>query len=84
MIIRLERFHPFREFGKDVLFLDRVVDRQHLAELETLGEEGPQGHAGRAGAGFARLVEDVPGVAEMVVVAIHHDGEAIVGGEVLG
>ncbi len=67
-----------------MLFFDGVVDRQGVAEMQALREECAEGHAGGPRAGFARLVEDVPGVAEVIVVGVHHDGEAVVGAEILG
>ena len=68
MVVGLESGHTFRQFGEDVLFFNSVVERECLAKVQTLRDEGPQRHALWSRARGAGFVQDVPGVAEMVVL----------------
>lgn len=68
VVVGGESGHPFRELREHVLFFDRVVHRQGVAEVQALRDEGAQRHPVRAGSGRAGLVQQVPGVAEMVVL----------------
>jgi hypothetical protein len=64
----LESGHFPRENGEDVLLFDRVVDGKVVCEIVARLQERAQRHALRFLAGCARAVEEVPGLAEVVVL----------------
>lgn len=68
MIVLAEERHPFGELGKHMSFLNRVVDRECLAQMQALGDEAPDRHTRWPAAGCAGLVQHVPGIPEMVVL----------------
>ena len=61
--------HLARQYGEDAPLLDRVVYRQVLAELGRRHQERPDRHALRALARYARVVQHVPGRAEVGVLS---------------
>ena len=63
-----ESGHFLRENGEDVFFLDRVVDGEVVRELVARLQEAAQGHALRLFARSAGTVQEVPGLAEVVVL----------------
>jgi hypothetical protein len=63
-----ESRHFLREDGEDVLLFDRVVDGEVVRELVARLQEAAQGHALGFLARGAGVVEEVPGLAEVVVL----------------
>jgi hypothetical protein len=63
--------HLLRENGEDVLLFYRVVGGEMRTELDAGGEELSQGEVGRAFVLFAGVVEESPGLAEVVVLEGH-------------
>ena len=63
-----ERRHFLREDREDVLLFDRVVDGEVVREVVAGLQEGAEGHALGFFAGGAGAVEEVPGLAEVVVL----------------
>jgi hypothetical protein len=63
-----ERGHFLREDGEDVLFFDRVVDGEVVREVVAGLQERAERHALGFFAGGAGAVEEIPGLAEVVVL----------------
>ena len=63
-----KRRHLLRQYGKDVPLFDRVVDGEVVREVVAGLQEGAQRHALGFFAGGAGAVEEVPGLAEVVVL----------------
>lgn len=63
-----ESGHFLREDGEDVLLFDRVVDGEVVRELIARLQEAAQGHALGFLARGAGAVQQVPGLAEVVVL----------------
>ena len=72
MCLRFEDVHSLRKFWKYMAFFDGVVDSEGLTEVEALRKELAERHARRTRASATSLVEDVPGIAKVVVVSVHH------------
>lgn len=68
-----ERGHFLREDGEDVLLFNRVVDGEVVREVVAGLEEGAECHALGFFAGGAGAVEEVPGLAEVVVLGGKRD-----------
>ena len=54
-----------------MLFFDGVVEGEVVAELLACVEEGADGHAAWSSAGAAGVIEEVPGLAEVFVLAVY-------------
>jgi len=63
-----ESGHFLRENGENMLLLDRVVDGEVVRELVARLQEATQGHALGFLARGAGVVQEVPGLAEVVVL----------------
>ena len=63
-----ESRHLLGEHGENVSFFDRVVDGEVVGEIVARLEEGAKGHALGFFPGGAGAVEEVPGLAEVVVL----------------
>jgi hypothetical protein len=63
-----ERGHFLREDGEDVLLFDGVVYSEMMRKLVARLQEAAQGHALGFFAGGAGAVQQVPGLAEVVVL----------------